>query len=111
MKALGLGLVLLSTALAQPPLFTDSLPKEEFANRRARLMERIGNGIAILQGATEDAAYIKFRQNNQFFYLTGVESPRAIVLIDGRTKTVTLYLTPRNERAERSEGPLLAPGA
>src|SRR5947209_2197602 len=97
-------------ALAQPPLFTDSLPKEEFAERRARLMERIGDGIAIVQGATEDEAYVKFRQNNHFFYLTGVESPRAIVLIDGRAKSATLYLAPRNERAEGSEGPLLAPG-
>src|ERR1700757_5097342 len=89
---------------AQPPLFTDSLPKVEFAERRAKLMERIGDGIAVVQGATEDAAYVKFRQNNHFFYLTGVETPRAIVLIDGRAKTTTLYLAPRNERAERSEG-------
>ena len=95
---------------AQPPLFTDSLPKEEFAERRARLMERLGDGLAVVQGAAEDAAYVKFRQNNHFFYLTGVESPRAIVLIDGREKSATLYLAPRNERAERSEGPLLAPG-
>src|SRR5882724_3302754 len=110
MRALGLGLIAFASAFAQPPLFTDSLPKEEFAERRARLMERIGNGIAVVQGATEDAAYVKFRQNNQMFYLTGVESPRAIVMIDGRSKSVTLYLTPKNERAERSEGPLLAPG-
>ena len=100
-----------AAALAQPPLFTDSLPKEEFAARRARLMETIGDGIAIVQGATEDAAYVKFRQNNHFYYLTGVESPRAIVLIDGKAKTTTLYLAPVNERMERSEGPLLAPGA
>jgi Xaa-Pro aminopeptidase len=98
------------TAFAQPPLFTDSLPKEEFAERRAKLMERIGDGVAVVLGATEDAAYVKFRQNNQFFYLAGVESPRAMVMIDGRAKTTTLYLEPRNERAERSEGPLLAPG-
>jgi Xaa-Pro aminopeptidase len=102
--------IALAPAMAQPPLFTDSLPKEEFAERRARLMERIGDGIAVVQGATEDAAYVKFRQNNQMFYVTGVESPRAIVMIDGRSKSVTLYLTPKNERAERSEGPLLAPG-
>ncbi len=101
---------LVQPALAQPPLFTDSLPKEEFAQRRARLMDRIGDSVAVVLGATEDAAYVKFRQNNHFFYLTGVESPRAILLLDGRSKSATLYLTPRNERAERSEGPLLAPG-
>jgi Xaa-Pro aminopeptidase len=73
-------------------------------------MERIGDAVVIVQGATEDAAYVKFRQNNHFFYLTGVETPRAILLMDGRAKTTTLYLPARNERAERSEGPLLAAG-
>ena len=47
----------------------------------------------------------RFRQNSQFFYLTGVEVPRALVLLDGRTKTTTLFVAPRNERLERSEGP------
>ena len=95
---------------AQPLLFTDALPKEEFAARRARVMAQIGDGVAVIQGATETNAYEKFRQSNQFFYLTGVEVPRAILTIDGRTKTSTLYLLPRNERMERSEGPVLTPG-
>ncbi len=97
-------------AHAQPRLVTDALPKEEFAQRRARVMAAIGDGVAVIQGATETAAYEKFRQSNQFFYLTGVEVPRAILTIDGRTKTSTLYLLPRNERMERSEGPVLTPG-
>ena len=95
---------------AQPTLFTDALAKEEFAARRARVMAEIGDAIAVIQGATETAAYEKFRQSNQFFYLTGVEVPRAILTIDGRSKTSTLYLLPRNERMERSEGPVLTPG-
>ena len=86
------------------------VPKEEFAARRARVMEQIGDAVVVVQGATETAAYEKFRQSNQFFYLTGVAVPRAILTIDGRTKTSTLYVAPRNERMERSEGPLLAPG-
>ena len=73
-------------------------------------MAAIGDGVAVIQGATETSAYEKFRQSNQFFYLTGVEVPRAILTIDGRTKTSTLYLLPRNERMERSEGPVLTPG-
>ena len=43
-------LLVTSAASAQPPLFTDSLPKEEFAMRRARIMEKIGDGIAIIHG-------------------------------------------------------------
>ena len=100
-----------ATASAQPRLFTDALPKEEFAERRARVMQRIGEGVAVIQGAAETVAYEPFRQGNQFFYLTGVEVPRAVLVIDGLAKSSTLYLMPRNERMERSEGPVLTPGA
>jgi Xaa-Pro aminopeptidase len=99
-----------AAGFAQPPLFTDAFPKEEFAARRARVMERIGDGVAVVQGATETSSYEKFRQSNQFFYLTGVEVPRAILLIDGRTKISMLYISPKNADAERSEGPVLVPG-
>jgi Xaa-Pro aminopeptidase len=99
-----------AAVFAQPPLFTDAFPKEEFAARRARVMQRIGDGVAVVQGATETSSYEKFRQSNQFFYLSGVEVPRAILLIDGRAKTSALYIAPRNANAERSEGPVLVPG-
>ncbi len=95
---------------AQPPLFTDALPREEFAARRAKVMQHIGDAVVVMQGATETSSYEKFRQSNQFFYLTGVEVPRAILLIDGRAKASTLYIAPRDERMEQSEGPMLVPG-
>ena len=78
---------LLSAAAASAqPLFSDSLPPEEFAARRAKIMEKIGDGIAVIQGTTETGNSLKFRQNNQFYYLTGVEVPRAILVLDGRAK-------------------------
>src|SRR6478672_10487805 len=108
-------IVAAAAALAAPlrgqaPLFTTSLPPEEFAARRARVFAAIGDGVAVLEGAAEYPAYVRFRQNNQFYYLTGVEVPRALVLLDGRTKDTRLFLAPRNERLERSEGPVLSPG-
>ena len=112
MRALHVCVALLASvsfASAQP-LFTDSLPKEEFAQRRVRVMRQIGDGIAIVQGAAETDNTLRFRQNNQFFYLTGVEVPRAILLIDGRTRRSTLFLPARNERKEATEGPVLVPG-
>jgi Xaa-Pro aminopeptidase len=106
-----IGFLLFATSAASAQsLFTDSLPKEEFADRRARLMEKIGDGVAIIQGTTETGNSLKFRQNNQFYYLTGVEVPRAILLVDGKTKRSALFLPPRNEARERSEGPVLTPG-
>lgn len=106
----GLLLLLCAPAAQAQALFTDSLPPQEFADRRARLMEKIGDGIAVLQGTTETGNAKKFRQGNQFYYLTGVEVPRAILLVDGKTKTSSLFLPPRDERKERSEGPILTPG-
>ena len=96
---------------AQPPLFSTAVPKEEFAARRAKVMQKIGDGVAVLQGATETSAYEKFRQSNQFYYLTGVPTPRAILVLDGRAKTSMLFLLPNDPQMERSEGPLLGPGA
>ena len=60
---------------AQDPPFTDAFPVEEFAERRARVMETIGDAVAVIHGATEYPGKFKFRQFNQFFYLTGVEVP------------------------------------
>ena len=105
-----LSTLLLATLAGAQPRFTDAFPPEEFASRRTRVMQHIGDGAAIVLGTPELATYHKFRQNNQFFYLTGVEVPRAILVIDGRSRRSTLFLLPRDERAERSEGPLLTPG-
>ena len=101
---------LLPAPATAQPLFTDAFPKEEFAARRQAVMAEIGDGVAVLSGATELPSYAPFRQNNQVFYLTGIEVPRAIVMIDGRSRTTTAFLPPRNERLERSEGPVLVPG-
>lgn len=113
--AAGVAAVTAVIAAAAPPtqkrLFTDAIPASEFAARRAAVMRAIGDGVALLQGATERPVYKPFRQSAQFFYLTGVEVPRAMLLIDGRAKTSTLFLPARDERMERSEGPVLVPGA
>jgi len=52
------------------------LSAEEFASRRARVMEKIGDGAAILLGTTEPPGEMPLRQGNQFFYLSGVVEPR-----------------------------------
>jgi hypothetical protein len=89
-------------------VFTDAFTPQEFTARRQGVMTAIGDGAAIISGAYDTATYTKFRQNAQFFYLTGVEVPRALLIIDGKTKTSTLFLPPHGG-LERSEGPLLGP--
>jgi Xaa-Pro aminopeptidase len=65
---------------------------DDFAKRRAKVMEQIGDGVAILQGAELPEAFIKFRQDNDFYYLTGVEIPNARLILDGKTKTSILFV-------------------
>jgi len=103
-------LTLASVAAAQP-VFTGVFPPEEFAARRARVMEKIGDGAAILLGTTEPPGEMPLRQGNQFFYVSGVVEPRAILVIDGKAKKSTLFLNPRNAQRENSMfGPGLSPG-
>jgi Xaa-Pro aminopeptidase len=112
--SLAVVLLLLSTMPSAQPVFTGAeiFPIEEFAARRARVIERIGDAVAVLQGTTERPGEQAFRQSNQFFYLTGVVEPRAIVAIDGRTKRSRLFLQPFDDRREtRMFGPGLHPGA
>lgn len=106
-RAAGLAAVLLANAASAQQGFTDAFPKEEFAERRAKVMAQIGDGVAILQGTTERRGESALRQSNQFFYLTGVTEPRAFVVLDGRTKKTTLYLTPATPRRQRAIGPYL----
>src|SRR5215510_14558231 len=102
--------ITLSANLFSQPMFTDTFPPEEFAARRAKVMAQIGEGVAIVQGATERPGEQPLRQNNQFFYLTGVVEPRAILLIDGKGKRSTLYLYGGAERRERMFGSAMVPG-
>jgi Xaa-Pro aminopeptidase len=104
-------LFLLAAPLWAQPVFTDVFPPEEYAARRARVMARIGDGVAILQGTTERPGEQPLRQSNQFHYVSGVVEPRAILVIDGRSKKTTLFLQQRNERRENLMfGPGLYPG-
>ena len=108
---LALALPLLPLRLAAQPVFTDVFPPDEYAARRARVMAKIGDGVAIFQGTTERPGEQPLRQANQFFYVSGVVEPRAILVIDGQTHRSKLFLNPRNERRETMMfGPGLYPG-
>jgi Xaa-Pro aminopeptidase len=101
--------VSISASGQDAPLFTDDFPPEEFRARREKVLDGIGsNALAVLQGAPSPMGYTRFRQTNSFYYLSGVETPHAYLLLDGRTRTTRLYLPHRNERREASEGKLLA---
>jgi Xaa-Pro aminopeptidase len=83
--------------------------KEEFAERRTRILDEIGtNAIALIQGAAGIPGFTVFRQTNNFYYLTGLETPHAYLLLNGKNKQSTLYLPHRDEGTERGQGKVLS---
>ncbi len=89
--------------------YQTDFPKEEFAERRAKVFEKIGkNAIAVVQGAKGTADFNVFRQSNEFYYLTGVETPHAYLVLDGRNQRTTVYLPHRDADRERNEGKILS---
>jgi Xaa-Pro aminopeptidase len=84
-------------------------PPEEFKARWANVFDKIGDqAIAIVQGAPQVSGFNLPRQSNEFYYLCGIETPHAYLLLDGRIREVTLFMPPRNKRLERSEGKILS---
>jgi Xaa-Pro aminopeptidase len=91
------------------PFFNTDFPPEEFAARRAKVYDEMGSGkIAVVQGAPSPAGFTRFRQSNEFYYLCGVESPHAYLLLDGTQRVASLYVPHRNEARERVEGKVLS---
>ncbi len=91
------------------PLFTTDFPPEEFAARRASVFDAIGpQGVVILQGEGSPRGYTRFRQSNEFYYMSGIEVPHAYLVLDGASRRTTVYLPHRDDRRERSEGKMLS---
>ncbi len=89
--------------------FQTDFTAAEFSARRAKVYDAIGaRGIAVVQGASGVPGFSVFRQSNDFYYLCGVESEHAYLLLNGRTRTATLYLPSRDPGRERSGGKILS---
>ena len=88
-------------------------PKEVYRDRRRRLAERVGGGTIVLWGAGDERGYGDvgtFRQESNFFYLTGVELPNAIVAFRPGEGGDLLFLPPRDPAVEKWTGPKWGPG-
>ena len=79
----------------------------------------MGNGVAVIRSSEQRDIEVDYpqdsdyRENNDFFYLTGLEAPASwLVLVarDTLPPQVYLYLPARDTMAERWTGPQLGPG-
>jgi Xaa-Pro aminopeptidase len=91
------------------PEYQLDFPPEEFKARWAKVLDRIGDrAAAIVQGVPLTNGFIVPRQSNEFYYLCGIETPHSYLVLDGKTRKVTLYLPPANRRLESAEGRVLS---
>lgn len=112
-SALLLALLAPATLAAQAGSPAGPVPVAALKARRDALTARMGNGIAILHSAFDrsiEGDYPQdsdYRENNNFFYLTGIESPGSYLVMvasDTAPDQAFLYIPPRNPAAERWTG-------
>lgn len=84
---------------------------EEFAQRRQDLLNALDDDIVILlPSATEKVrnndAHFPFRQNSDFYYLTGFEEPGALMVLSKQKGVVnyTLFCRPKDPQKEIWDG-------
>jgi Xaa-Pro aminopeptidase len=114
-------LTLLLAAVAPSLRAWDRGSLADYHERRAQLVARTGDGVIVLFGyddADVAASVTTFRQNEEFYYLTGWNEPGAILMLvpkpAGPNQPASLgeeilYLPPRNLFEEKWNGPRLGP--
>jgi Xaa-Pro aminopeptidase len=119
--------VLLLVLDAMPLLAWEKEPLDVYHGRRVSLMDRVKNGVIVVFGNKEgemaDPDLAVFRQEDDFYYLTGWNEPGAILMLlpKGRQNIATamfpseqvnreiLFLPTRNVSRERWTGLKLGP--
>ncbi|MBN2246762.1 MAG: aminopeptidase P family protein [Candidatus Aminicenantes bacterium] len=81
--------------------------KEEFMNRRARIMQEAGEGMVVLFGECLPQPGAHFRQDNDFYYFCGREDLNTILLMAPQTGESFLFIPRQTPREEMIEGPNL----
>jgi Xaa-Pro aminopeptidase len=111
------------TALSQLGSPAGAVPVERLQARREALIAKLKTGVAIIKGAEElsndppNSDYpqaTSFRQDNDFFYLTGLETHDSWLIVsatDSAHGEAYLFIPPRDPWRERVTGPQLGPGA
>jgi Xaa-Pro aminopeptidase len=86
---------------------------ELFARRRAAFMDamtaRDPESVAVLASAP---VYVRnndvehdYRQDSDFFYLTGFDEPHSVAVLDAKRRTFTMFVRPRDADREVWDGP------
>jgi len=95
-----------------------NIPKLDYGVRRQKLLGQIKDGIVVMVGAREEdfGEVGRFRQRNDFMYLTGVQTPAAYLIlvpagvIQGKPQRTTVFIPARDTRREQWTGVQIGPG-
>jgi Xaa-Pro aminopeptidase len=95
-----------------------NIPKAEYSARRQKLLAQIKDGVVVMAGAREEdfGEVGRFRQRNDFMYLTGVQTPAAYLIfvppgvISGQQQRETVFIPERNIKHEQWTGVQIGPG-
>src|SRR5688572_13556068 len=111
-KIYPLAVVLLLAVISLPVVAIEKEPLAEYASRRARVAAEIKGGALVLYG-NPDSDLMKFKQEENFYYLTGFNEPDAILVIDatGDQPEEILFIKPRDPSKERWTGVTTSVGA
>jgi Xaa-Pro aminopeptidase len=93
------------TSLARPGdgRLVCGLGKAFHQGRRTELMKRVGPELVVLRGEPDPRENLAFRQDKNFWYLTGVESANAALVLDGKSGRAILFLPERTRGLALSE--------
>lgn len=80
------------------------LGKAFHAGRRAELRKALEKGWVLVRGLPDTRDYTAFRQDKVFWYLTGIETPNAALLMNCETGEELLFLPRPDKRNESWEG-------
>lgn len=106
MRAAYVAAVLLVSLVAAFPVEAQ-VPRQEFAARRARLVERFGEGVYYFEGAPAPRHdYEDWSQEAYFHYLTGFDEPdaRLLMIVSGDQMRELLFVRERDPDREIWEG-------
>jgi Xaa-Pro aminopeptidase len=90
--------------------YADGMDTTRYEHRRSEFMDNLGDAIAIIPAGGEqirnDDVEHAFRQNSDFFFLTGFSEPDSIAVFDPThdTERYTLFVRPRDPEMEAWNG-------
>jgi Xaa-Pro aminopeptidase len=102
-------IALLAAGFAHPnPQPPPELPPSVYRERRERVMKELGGCATAVAAQGEPPGVVQeYRQDDDFFWLTGINEPGAWILLFPKAKynRHVLFLKPRDPEAERWTGP------